>query len=527
MSQSETIQLKSFFADKFLMIRVLIALAILMLIPFQNCSQFRGPASLPSPNNGAPLTEDPLLTGKTLPGSAYARDRYTNASTPQGVNIKALDDSGYLSNGYINIKMDSQFPSQLASSSQNFNYAISTPQFRQTNAYYHALRLIEEYRQLGFDLNTFVNIRIDTHCEAPSNAYFNSSQNRVCLGYVDLSPRRYAADDSDVMIHELNHGINRILTSNEILSSSPELGAIDEGLSDFWSNMLNNSPAMAPYYGRAIFLKAYNAVINQPLRTAIENPLPKYPSSLVHEVHDDGLIFNSALWAISQALPSNQLDNFKKAVARALQLSANRDGFKQLTYNILQEATSLGLDTATIQAQFTDFGFYRTDDLNQLSLPSSGAVQVIDEPISGFTNVGNCNSVFEANEENLVVINFNNTGAELSSVEAEILSADAGLLVLPGGDIGSYLRFKANKEFIQSLPIQGDKSTLTDFRYGAVVASAFGLKALTAGTFNIVVRIKSFSSITGTTQSRDFTIPIVVGAVPTVKTCMSGQNPWL
>ncbi len=511
-----------------MMIRYLIPALFLLLIPFQNCSGFRGPASLQDPYNpdDTPLTEDPLLVGASLQGSAYPRDRYTNNNVAQSVTIRALDSSGYLSNGYINIKADSQFPSQIAMSSTNFNYATGTPQFRQTNSYYHSIRLIALYKELGFDLNNLVNIKIDTHCEAPSNAYFNSVQNRVCMGYADLSPRRYAADDADVMIHELNHAVNRVFSDNDILNSSPEMGAIDEGSSDFWSSMLSDSPDLAPYFGRAIWQKAYNTVVNAPLRTAEENPLPHYPESLDSEVHYDGVIFNSALWAIYKALPSGQINNFKKAFARTIQAAQNRDGFKQLAKSLMQEAQTLGVDTSIIQTKLTDFGLYRTDDLNQLSVPSSGFVRIIDEPVSSYTTIGNCNKILEADEEVLVIFNFNNTGPALGSVTADLVSLDSGLQVILGGDVGTYMRFSQNKNFIASLPSSGSKSSMGSYRYGAMVASAFAFKALSAGTFNIRIRLKSYSSITGTTQTRDVDIPITVAAASSVKTCTSGQDGW-
>lgn len=511
------------------MIRRSILLLLLLLIPFQNCStKFRAPASLQDPNNrnGAPLTQDPLLVGKTLSGSAYTRDRYTDNAIPSSVDIQALDNTGYLSNGHLSITFDSQFPSQVAQSSTNFSYGPSTPQFRQTNAYYHAIRLIALYKKLNFDLSTLVNILLDTHCEAPSNAYFNSVQNRVCLGYVDLNPRRFAADDSDVMIHELNHAINRVLNTNDILQSSPEMGAVDEGTSDFWSNMLNNSPDLAPYYGRAIWEGAYKTPVNEPLRTANANPLPRYPESLTSEVHEDGVVFNSALWAIYAAVPSSQHESLQKAVARTIQDAQDRDGFKQLAYKFGLEASSLGMDMTVVQNKLTSFGLRRTDDLNQLSVPTSGAVRVIDQTIQGVISVSNCNKILEQGEEALVFINFNNAGAALGSIEAQVLSVGPGLQVYAGGDYGFFMRFSANKSFLNSIPTTGSLSSLDSYRYGALVYSTFLIKANSAGTYNMTVRLKSFSSITGATQTRDFTVPVTVAAASATKTCSAGQNPW-
>lgn len=510
------------------MIRYIIPLVLLLLIPFQNCSKFRGPASLQDVYNpgDTPLTEDPLLVGATLPGRAFERDFYTDGGVDQAVTLKGLDDSGYLSNGYINIKADTQFPSQIALSSQNFNYSVGTPQFRQTNNYYHSIRLIALYKQLGFDLNHFVNIRIDSHCEAPSNAYYHSAEKRVCMGYVDLSPRRYAADDADVMIHELNHAVNRVFSDNDTLNSHPELGAIDEGSSDFWANMLSDSPTLAPYYGRAIWQKAYGGAVNMPLRNAAENPLPHYPESLQAEVHYDGVLYTSALWAIYKALPSGQISNFQKAFARTMQTAQSRDGFKQMVYSLTEEAQTLGVDTSIIHTKMTDFGLRRTDDLNQLSMPSSGFVRIIDEPLSTFTTIGNCNKTLEADEEVLVVYNFNNTGPALGSISAELVSVDPGLQVITGGDFGTFMRFSQNKNFIASLPTSGNKETLGSFRYGALVLSAFAFKALSAGTHNVRIRLKSFSSVTGDTQTRDFDIPMTVAAASPTKTCTSGQDGW-
>jgi len=480
----------------------------------------------PNNRNGAPLTEDPLLVGKTVSGSAYNRDRFTDNGIPSPVEIRALDNTGYLSNGHFSITFDSQFPSQVAQSSTNFSYNPSTPQFRQTNAYYHAVRLIALYKNLNFDLSTLVNILIDTHCEAPSNAYFNSVQNRVCLGYVDLNPRRFAADDSDVMIHELNHAINRVLNTNDIMQSSPELGAVDEGSSDFWSNMLNNSPELAPYYGRAIWEGAYNTPVNESLRTANASPLPHYPESLSSEVHDDGVVFNSALWAIYTALPSSQFENLQKAVARMIQTAQDRDGFKQLAYKLYVEASALGMDMTTIQNKLTTFGLRRTDDLNQLSVPTTGAVRVIDQTMSGIISVSNCNKIFEQGEEALIVVNFNNTGVALGSIDAQIISAGSGLQVYAGGDYGFFMRFSANKTFMNSIPTTGSLANLDSYRYGALIYSSFLIKANAVGTHNITVRLKSFSSVTGATQTRDFTVPITVAAASATKTCSAGQNAW-
>jgi hypothetical protein len=124
--------------------------------------------------------------------------------------------------------------------SQNYGYSSSLPSglFSSTDKpFWYKSGLLKGY----------------SNCGVENNAYYDPAAQVVCLGHVTVSPELYFATDPTVTWHEMGHAFNHISmnfrhrakTQTTLQSSSlgslayDEAGSINEGLSDWYSFMMN------------------------------------------------------------------------------------------------------------------------------------------------------------------------------------------------------------------------------------------------------------------------------------------------
>jgi hypothetical protein len=502
-----------------------------LLIFFQNCSSgFQVGSTENSLSSLSPSATPAQIVGPKA--EVYARDPLSDSLKTTTIGLSFLDTSGSLKNRYFGMTTDTLFPSDLAHSASDFEFAPSKPQFDEANSYYHATRVIKLYQGLGVDLSSLSGIVIDAHCDQQDNAFYNHLLKSVCLGYsVVAGEKIFAAKDSDVSLHEFNHSLNRVLNSDDVFISSPEITALDEATSDFWANVITQDPRLAIYFGTAINGSGgsgvgINALPITALRTANLTNI-KYPEYFINEPHADGNLVSTILWRSYQSFPLDvQKTLFLKSVLGALQSLQVNDGIKQFMYKLLLQLQAKGLNQSQVSVILNEYNILRTDDLAGLSISTLKPYVIVDDLFDQVTSSINCNSKLEVGETALVLLNLQNSGnTTISDLYIEGSSKTAGLEVLAGGDYGFVMRLLPSKDFIGSLP-NVDYGDNVHYRRGATFFGSFLVTANSTGTFNIDVTVKSFSSITGQTQSKIFSVPIQVTAKNATDTCPSSVNIW-
>ncbi len=394
-------------------------------------------------------------------------------------SISGLVGNCLLQSDRFKIASDSIFPAYVVPIVGNgMYYAPTQPEFRQLNAFYYATAVKNLMTTLSANLTSLGTVNIDTHCNAEDNAYYSPSSRRVCLGYTVVSPTKvvWAADDADVVIHEVGHSVNHTLASTSIMNSSLEAGAIDESLADYWALSILNDGQLSEW-----FLGAIGASY---VRDATQNHL--YPNSLVAEIHDDSRILTEVLWDLSAAgnLGKTIVDGLVKRSLQLLPATARFKDFYQAFYDASGPAflNLTAPERAMIVTKFTNKGLHRVDDATGLRLSTAGGVQqvyVLDDYTYSVQANGNCNGVLDVNETALVLVNLENPNAgRMGSGVANLGAAPAGIQIVSGGAVGDFFRLNANSDFVSSLPVAAYN------REEAVFYASFLLKATTAGLKN-------------------------------------------
>lgn len=450
-----------------------------------------------------------------------------------------------LQSTWLKVTTDGTYATQIANRKDSLEYPVTDPRFAQVNAFYHASRLLDRARFLGYSMNGYGPISVDAHCNQSNNAYFDPTNKKVCLGYAqpaNVTSKLWSSLDADVVIHEFNHSINHFLSTSEIMQETPEAGAMDEGLSDYWANVHSNSSIIGYWFGTAI-LQAQGAT---PLgtRSGLRDSLRAltYPQSLAQEIHYDGRIWSGALWNIRKALPNSQRAAFDKIVLRQVQSLQLGDSFKDAVVTLRDLAPGAGLTLAQLDPHLTTRGLLREDDVSGVVLSDVTPMLVIDDHLLDDFNYqanGNCNATLDVGERALVLFNLKNMSSNLGHFTATLSKASDTdtIQIVTGGEKAAYNRILASSpHFLAGL--QGNASELANMSvnrlyYGrgqALFNASFVIDATntTAGAHNFNLKLSSRNSRTGGWSTKTLPVSITVGSAAARASCTQspGARLW-
>ena len=474
------------------------------------------------------------LNGPTSSAVRYFNENPRTASGNPALPFSTTLSSSYASNGVLSglagncLLKDAQFkvveddfyPSQIAVANGDMIFNPGEPEFRQVNSFYHAAGLRDLMTGLGVGVSGFGVVSIIAGCNAANNAYFYPTAKEVCLGYRNVSGGKtvWAADDGDVVVHEVGHGFNHFLATSQSMYSTGEAGAIDEGVADYWAiSRFGNSKVGEWFIG---------AIGSAFIRDAASSNT--YPQDMVYEVHDDSRVIAQVLWDLRKPenLGATTTDGLVKNALTLLPATVRFQDW-YLAMEVAAGPGFLNLTAPKIQLirdKFQAKGIHRTDSVTGVQVSTAQPVFVIDDHTFSVQSGGNCNAQLDVGETALVMVNLENaSGANLGVVVANLLSPlPSGIAVVSGGSWGEYFKFSPNHDFLQSL-----NSTVGDDREYATLGASFLLKATSSGvkTFNFKVTPMNtgLSTPTSTDLSKNLSFSITVGSAATADDCSSGS----
>jgi len=250
---------------------------------------------------------------------------------------------------------------------------------------YHHMQLIHGYYKgihglsdLDWPLDALVNLQVNVDlCNqwtSISNAAFVPGGALNQFGFnIDLgidgdaimfsgSTNKDFSYDADVIYHEYTHAmigttrLNAVFADNQGVNNTP--GALNEAYADYFACTLTNESQVGNY---ALNNLDPLTICGFPLGGGGGNmardlsKFRKCPDDLTAEVHADGEIFGSALWAIREALGAEKAD---KVILDALVGFSNATGFiaaATFTIDSAQELLSAD-DAAAVEKAFADRG---------------------------------------------------------------------------------------------------------------------------------------------------------------------------
>ncbi len=239
-------------------------------------------------------------------------------------------------------------------SSSSFNYDRADPAFEFVNTYYHIDTFLNYLNEdLGLTVKPFqysTGIKFDAHGDNGADNSFYSGAGLLVFGEGCVDD----AEDADVVIHELGHGIHDWLTVGNL----SQVNGLSEGTGDYFaqsysrknSNQTWNSNQAAYHY-----MFSWDGH-NECWAGRTTNYDRVYPSGLVGQIHTDGQIWASCLMKVWDQIGAEDTDTI---VVEGLAMTGSNTNQEQAAQAVLQAAVNLNMSqhVGTIQSTFQGCGY--------------------------------------------------------------------------------------------------------------------------------------------------------------------------
>lgn len=242
---------------------------------------------------------DPLTTATAVYGGSYVDGSDANAAvlTAQLMNVSLLDitlSAGIYSlvGPYAEIR-DFEAPSKglFTQASSAFNFDRNADGFEAVNTYYHidaAMRYLNTtagvtvmpYQYSG-------GVRFDpSGLSGADNSHYLSGSGSLAFGEGGVDD----AEDADVIIHELGHGLHDWITAGGL----SQVNGLSEGTGDYFAGSYSRNIGIWPV-GNAAYNWMFNWDGHNPFWSGrILNYAAIYPGGLTGSIHTDGQIWATA-----------------------------------------------------------------------------------------------------------------------------------------------------------------------------------------------------------------------------------------
>ena len=305
---------------------------------------------------------DPLSSS----GSGYTGNyRDNNDTTNDQLNAELfnkdlnLETSGgtfFLKNQWAE-SVDNSAPNDGIFSQNNstFDYNRADAAFESSNTFYH-LNTFLNYLNLTLGLNVKPyqysgGVKFDAHAlNGDDNSNYTPGNGTLKFGEGCVDD----AEDADVVIHELGHGIHDWVTNGNA-SDSEGLG---EGTGDYFAQSYSRSRLNQVWNSNQA---AYHFMFswdghNECWGGRTTNYNRSYPSGLVGQIHTDGQIWATCLMKVWDQIGAENTDTI---VVEGLAMTGSNSNQLQAAQAVLQAAADLNMNQhlSTIQSTFNSCGY--------------------------------------------------------------------------------------------------------------------------------------------------------------------------
>ena len=311
---------------------------------------------VPVDGDGDTFDPDPLSSALATygdPGFVDGGDANTPELDGERMNRALLDidfDGGlhHLRGPWAEITDHSgPFNGVFSQASPSWTYNRFDDPFEAANVYYH----IDTYMRymnltLGVDVRPYQypgGVQADPHgFNGADNSSYSSSTGRLRFGEGGVDD----AEDADVVIHELGHGIHDWIT----MGGLSQVNGLSEGVGDYFAQSYSRS------FGQwAPTDPAYHWVFNWDGHNPfwggrITNYGATYPDGLVGQIHTDGQIWSTCNMRVWDAIGREQTDT---AMLEGLAMTNSGTNQEDAAQACLQAATDLGYSGGDLAAMAT------------------------------------------------------------------------------------------------------------------------------------------------------------------------------
>lgn len=236
----------------------------------------------------------------------------------------------------------------------DFSFNRNQDGFEAANAFYHIDKSMRYINQtLGITCVPYQSaneglVWFDPHgANSADNSFYSNGQLQFGEGGVD------DAEDADVVLHELGHGLHDWITSGGL----SQVNGLSEGCGDYWaqsySRSLNQWTESDAAYHYMFSWDGHNPF--WPGR--ITNYSATYPGGLVGQIHTDGQIWATALMTIWDVLGREKTD---RAFLNGLDLTVSSTNQQNAAIAVRTAAMNMNYPCSEIQViteKFTEAGY--------------------------------------------------------------------------------------------------------------------------------------------------------------------------
>ncbi|MFZ4671775.1 MAG: T9SS type A sorting domain-containing protein [Flavobacterium sp.] len=250
----------------------------------------------------------------------------------------------------------------------NFIFNRNQDGFEAVNAFYHIDKSLRYINQtLGITCVPYQSanagaVFFDPHgANSDDNSFYANGQLQFGEGGVD------DAEDADVVLHELGHGIHDWITGGGL----SQVNGLSEGCGDYWavsySRSLNQWANTTAEYDYVFSWDGHNTFWDG----RITNYDASYSGGLVNQIHTDGQIWSTALMKIWDAIGRTKTD---KAFLNGLDLTVSSTNQQNAAIAVRTAAVNMNypcVDIAKITEKFIEAGYTMpTLALTMASIPN-------------------------------------------------------------------------------------------------------------------------------------------------------------
>ncbi|MFZ4059414.1 MAG: T9SS type A sorting domain-containing protein, partial [Ferruginibacter sp.] len=305
---------------------------------------------------------DPLSTAVTTYAGSYVDGTDANNVALQGQLISVtlpditLTAGVYSLVGPYAVILDFEAPNKglFTQASSTFNFNRSDDAFEAVNTYYHidaAMRYLNV--TLGLSIMPYQytgGVRFDpSGLSGADNSHYLGSTGRLAFGEGGVDD----AEDADVIIHELGHGLHDWVTSGGL----SQVNGLSEGTGDYWAGSYSRSKGNWPT-ANAAYNWTFNWDGHNPFWGGrVLNYSSVYPGGLVSQIHTDGQIWATSNMKIWDDIGRQRSD---KVFWSGLALTNGSSSQNDAAVAVYQMAATLGYTNAerlAIHTRYTAAGY--------------------------------------------------------------------------------------------------------------------------------------------------------------------------
>ena len=315
---------------------------------------------------GMVFDPDPLSSNMVAYGGGYVDNNDADSPELDAARVSVTLNDITLTGGTYSlvgpraeiVDFDAPFNGLFTQNSSDFNFTREQDGFEAVNVYYHIDFMMNYINNtLGCDVMPYQyagGVQFDPSGwggQDQSSYNGGTGQLRFGEGCVD------DGEDSDVIHHELGHGLHDWVTSGG--NSGAE--GLGEGTGDYVAQSYNRAINNANGYWTAAD-PAYNYVFNwdghnECWNGRVTNYTATYPGGLVGSIHTDGQIWATCLMGIWDEIGGQQMD---KIFWEGLGMTAGTTGQNDAAVAVYQAAVNLNYSSAdinTIHTKLSDCGY--------------------------------------------------------------------------------------------------------------------------------------------------------------------------